>query len=177
MRVPSPIFIFNPLSFRPLWEYFTWDRTRTQDDIIKDLEQPTISAKINGIKQAILLLLSGETLPRFASIHVLFLFFRWVITQGHSCLSMRFRVCWCVVWGVCFCVAFFVIGSSRPIFLFVGLSQEIHTVLVAQTNLISRAVPGVLPGDNFDPCAAPSRRPRPPFGRFRRLLVPLLVVK
>ena len=38
----------------------------TQDDIIKDLEQPMISAKINGIKQAILLLLSGETLPRCA---------------------------------------------------------------------------------------------------------------
>lgn len=35
-----------------------------QEDIIKDLEQPTISAKINGIKQAILLLLSGETMPR-----------------------------------------------------------------------------------------------------------------
>lgn len=36
----------------------------TQDDIVKDLEQPMISAKINGIKQAILLLLSGETMPR-----------------------------------------------------------------------------------------------------------------
>lgn len=41
-----------------------WDQMYTQDDIIKDLEQPTISTKINGIKQAILLLLSGETLPR-----------------------------------------------------------------------------------------------------------------
>eukprot|EP00752_Nemacystus_decipiens_P004504 g4112.t1 len=45
---------------------FNSDRVQSlqQDDIIKDLEQPTIAAKINGIKQAILLLLSGETLPR-----------------------------------------------------------------------------------------------------------------
>ncbi|CAM9527568.1 unnamed protein product, partial [Ectocarpus sp. 4 AP-2014] len=35
-----------------------------QDDIIKNLEQPNISGKVTGIKQAILLLLSGETMPR-----------------------------------------------------------------------------------------------------------------
>ncbi|CAM9398670.1 unnamed protein product, partial [Scytosiphon promiscuus] len=45
---------------------FNSDRVQSvqQDDIVKDLEQPMISAKINGIKQAILLLLSGETMPR-----------------------------------------------------------------------------------------------------------------
>eukprot|EP00903_Cladosiphon_okamuranus_P009825 g9338.t1 len=45
---------------------FNSDRVQSlqQEDIIKDLEQPTIASKINGIKQAILLLLSGETLPR-----------------------------------------------------------------------------------------------------------------
>lgn len=35
---------------------------------MKDLEQPTISGKVNGIKQAILLLLSGENMSRYARV-------------------------------------------------------------------------------------------------------------
>ena len=35
-----------------------------QDEIMRDLEQPQVSLKVKAIKHAIMLLLSGEPMPR-----------------------------------------------------------------------------------------------------------------
>lgn len=132
----------------------------TQDDIIKDLEQPMISAKINGIKQAILLLLSGETLPRCARRWFYFVCC-WVLRDTPA-LFVQFPVFPLVgVQVVCACFflrRIFVTGLSFRFFSVGGVFVARLFCTVAQPTLISRALLGVLPGGTVAPCVAPAER-------------------
>lgn len=62
----------------------------SQDDIVKDLEQPAVATKIQGIKQAILLLLSGENMPRYTQQQC------WIVSSvGVSpCVPCQGMVCY-----------------------------------------------------------------------------------
>lgn len=56
--------VFAFASSTPHRYLYKTETVAQQDDIIKDLEQPVVATKIDALKQAILLLLSGEAMPR-----------------------------------------------------------------------------------------------------------------